>query len=197
MANTLAPFGFQQVSGLGSVPTYEMAELSIQSTNTTAIFWGDAVVANSTGYITQATNSGTAVLAGVFYGCKYTSTSQKRTVWSNYWPGSDNNGDGKAYVVNDPNALFKVQAATTAITAAKVGQLGNIATTTAGSTATGISGMTLNSTLATTATFPFRVVAVVTDPPGANGTDTASNNNHVIVAFNNVITKNNSAVTGI
>lgn len=197
MANTLAPFGFAQVQGYGSAPTYEQVELAIQSTNTTAIFYGDAVVANNTGYITAATNSGTAVLAGVFTGCKYISTSQKRTVWSNYWPGSDNNGDGFAYVVNDPNALFKVQVATTPITAAKVGQLVNIATTTAGSTATGLSGQTVNSTPATTATWPFRLVSVVTNPPGANGTDVTTNNNYVIVAFNNVNTRNNAAVTGI
>lgn len=197
MANILAPFGFQQVSGTGSVPTYEQVVLRIQSSNSTPIFNGDAVVANNTGYITAATNSGTAVLAGVFIGCKYTSVSQKRTVWSNYWPGSDAAADVEAYVINDPNALFKVQVATTPLTFTAVGRLVNIATTTAGNTSTGLSGMTVNSTVGTTATWPFRVVSVVSDPPGANGTDSTTNYNYVIVAFNNVITKNNSAVTGI
>lgn len=197
MANVLAPFGFQQVSGTGSAPTYEQVVLRIQSSNATPIFNGDAVVANNTGYITAATNSGTAVLAGVFIGCKYTSVAQKRTTWSNYWPGSDAAADVEAYVINDPNALFKVQVATTPLTFTAVGRLANIATTTAGNTSTGISGQTLNSTVATTATFPFRVVSVITDPPGSNGSDVTTNNNYVIVAFNNVITKNNSAVTGI
>jgi len=113
MANVLAPFGFQQVSGTGSAPTYEQVVLRIQSSNATPIFNGDAVVANNTGYITAATNSGTAVLAGVFIGCKFTSIVQKRTVWSNFWPGSDAAADVEAYVINDPNALFKVQVATT------------------------------------------------------------------------------------
>ena len=88
MPNTNAPFGFRQYRGGGSAPTYEIVAMKIASNNTTAIFDGDAVVPLSTGYIAQAT-AGTVALAGVFNGCKYTSVSQKRTVWSNYWPGSD------------------------------------------------------------------------------------------------------------
>ena len=59
-----------------------------------------------------------------------------------------------------------------------------------GSTATGISGMYAASVSAPSApTDPFRVVGLVTQPPGANGTDTASNANYIIVAFLNVSTK--------
>jgi hypothetical protein len=38
------------------------------------------------------------------------------------------------------------------------------------------------------ATEPFRIVSLVTQPPGSNGTD-AGAYNYVIVAFNNVSTK--------
>ena len=191
MANTNAPFGFRQYRGLGYAPTYEQVVMRIKSDNTTAIFFGDAVIPLSTGYIAQATAS-TVQLAGIFVGCKYTSISQKRTVWSNYWPGSDANGDIEAYVVNDPNARFVVQAGGTAIGIADINaniQL-NVGT---GNTATGISGMYVENPN-TTDTLPFRIVGLVQDPPGANGTDISSAYNQVIVAFNNVSGRN---LTGI
>jgi hypothetical protein len=187
VANTNAPFGFRQAKGNGSAPTYEQVEMLIASTNTTPIFFGDAVIPLNTGYIAQATAS-TVQLAGIFQGCKYLSTSQKRIVWSNYWPGADNTGDVTAYVVNDVNSRFIVQAGGTAIGIASINaniQL-NVGT---GNTATGISGMFVE-TPNTTDTLPFRVVGLVTDPPGANGTDYASAYNYVIVAFNNVSGKN-------
>lgn len=209
MANTLAPFGFVQYNGTGSVPTYEQVSMKIASNNSTAIFFGDAVVpviGSSTGYIKQATTTWTspATLAGVFVGCKYLSTAQKRVVWSNYWPGSDATGDVEAYVVNDPNAQFKVQAASGPITAAMVGNNVNIDLTTSGNTSTGISGMAVSGA-ATTATLPFRIVSLLTTtgvavpngapPPGSNGTDSASAYNYVVVAFNNIQTRSNAGVS--
>lgn len=197
MANTAAPFGFRQISGTGSVPTYELSTYSIASTNTTAIFQGDAVVpvtGTATGYIKQATAS-TVALAGIFNGCKYLSTSQKRTVWSNYWPGSDATGDIEAYVIDDPNAKFVVQAGGTNIGFSKLYQNVQLNVGT-GNTATGISGMYVE-TPATTATLPFRIVDLVADPPGQNGTDIASAYNYVIVQFNNTLTRASGAQTGI
>tara|TARA_R110000868_G_scaffold95713_8_gene263094 strand:+ start:927 stop:1535 length:609 start_codon:yes stop_codon:yes gene_type:complete len=196
MANTNSPFGFRQYSGTGSAPTYEQNVRLIKSDNTTAIFFGDAVIPLTTGYIGQATAS-TVRVEGIFAGCKYVSTSQKRTVWSNYWPGSDANGDVEAYIIDDPNAKFLVQSSdsggTAAITFANIGEYINLAVGT-GNTATGISGMTVNvATLATTVTLPFRIVGLVTSPPGAEGTDTATEYNQVIVAFNNASTRTNGA----
>jgi hypothetical protein len=196
MANTNAPFGFRQTKGTGSAPTYEQNKRYIASNNSTAIFFGDAVIPLSTGYIAQATAS-TVRVEGIFAGCKYVSVSQKRTVWSNYWPGSDANGDVEAYIIDDPNAQFEVQSSDSGGTApvafANVGEYINLAVGT-GSTATGISGMTVNvATLATTVTLPFRIVALIEDPPGSNGTDIASEFNRVIVAFNNASTRTNGA----
>lgn len=197
MANTSAPFGFRQVSGTGSAPTYEQVAMAIASSNTTAIYYGDAVVpvtGSATGYIKQATAS-TVALAGIFYGCQYLSTSQKRTVWSNYWPGSDAAGDVTAYVVNDPNAKFVVQAGGTNVGFSKIGQNIQLNVGT-GNSASGISGMYVESP-ATTATLPFRVVDVVSQPPGSNGTDITAAYNYVIVQFNNTLTRASGAQTGI
>lgn len=190
MANTNTPFGFKQYRGTGSVPTYEQTVRKIASNNATAIFSGDAVIPLNTGYIAQATAS-TVQLAGIFVGCEYVSVSQKRKVWGNYWPGSDANGDVTAYVIDDPNAQFVVQAGGTAIGFADIGlniQL-NVGT---GNTNTGQSGMYVESPN-TTVTLPFKIVGMVEDPPGANGTDIASAYNHVIVRFNNTASRANGA----
>lgn len=193
MANTAAPFGFRQIKGTGSAPTFENNTRLIASNNSTAIFFGDAVIPLSTGYIAQATAS-TVSMAGIFVGCKYLSTSQKRTVWSNYWPGSDANGDVEAYICDDPNAQFVVQASgTNPVTFANIGEYINLAVGT-GSTATGISGMTVDSgALGTTVTLPFIVRGLVQSPPGANGTDIATAYNLVVVGFNNAATRTNGA----
>jgi hypothetical protein len=197
VANTQAPFGFRQWSGIGSSPTYEQVKMLISSANSTAIYFGDAVVpvtGSATGYIKQATAS-TVALAGVFVGCEYVSTAQKRKVWSNYWPGSDATGDVTAWVINDPNAVFLVQAGGTVVGQSKVGQNIQLNVGT-GTAANGISGMYVE-TPATTATLPFRVYGVVTEPPGAPGTDATAAYNYVLVQFNNSLTRASGAQTGI
>ena len=193
MANTNTPFGFKQVKGTGSLPTFEQNVRYIASNNTTAIFFGDAVSPLSTGYIAQS--SGAVVrIEGIFAGCKYTSVSQKRTVWSNYWPGSDANGDVEAYIIDDPNAQFQVQATTGPITFASIGEYAQLTIGT-GNTATGVSGMSLVTPTgaAGVVTLPFIVRALVQDPPGSNGTDITSAYNIVVVGFNNASTRTNGA----
>ena len=187
MANTNAPFGFRQYQGTGSAPTYEQVVMTIASNDTTAIYFGDPVVPLNTGYISQA-SSNSVQIAGIFVGCKYLSVSQKRTLWSNYWPGSDNNGTVEAYVVNDPNAKFLAQTDSTGAAQGDINANVGFAIGT-GNSATGISGAYVDlSTANTTATLPFRIVSLVTQPPGAPGTQ-AGAYNQVVVAFNNVSTK--------
>ena len=208
MANTNAPFGFSQYQGgAGGAPTFAQTVRRIASTDTTKIFAGDPVmpvVSTANGYITQA-SPGTTTLAGIFVGCQYVSVSQKRTVWSNYWPGADANGDVIAYVVDDPNARFVVMGNSTtfnitgtlsAYGSSPIGKYAQFAIGT-GNTANGISGAYLNS-VATTATFPFVVVDLITAPPGANGADPTTAYNWVVVGFNNEWLRTNGAgPTGI
>lgn len=193
MANTQGAFGFSQIGTASGPPNF--AESSnppyrIASGYATAIYYGDAVrmnVSGPTGYVEQwaAGDGGTAtkILVGIFVGCRYYSTSQKKTVWSNYWPGSDATGDVTAFVVDDPNSQWKVQANAGPITQATIGQTADVVVN-AGSTTTGISGMALD-TPTTTVTLPFKVVNIINTPPGANGTDVATAYNYVVVAFNN------------
>jgi hypothetical protein len=197
MANTFAPFGFAQARGTGSAPTYEQFPRQIALT-AGAIYAGDPVTSQTDGTIAQS-SPGTTQIAGIFLGCKYLSAALNRTVWSPYWPGSGSaaaNSTVEAYIINDPNAQFIVQSgnAGTAVGVADIGANINFAIGT-GSALTGISGAYANqATIATTATLPFRILGLITQPPGANGTDSASNGNWIIVGFNNVDTK---SLTGI
>ena len=181
MANTNSPFGFRQYfGGSGGAPTFAQSTRLIAAGNATAIYAGDPVmpvIGAATGYITQG-SPGTTTLAGIFVGCKYLSTSQKRVVWNSYWPGSDATGDVEAYVVDDPNAQFVVQGnsttfnitgSLTTVTSSVVGQYAQFAIGT-GNTSTGQSGAYLNS-VGTTVTFPFIVRGLIVAPPGANGAD--------------------------
>jgi len=195
MANTNAPFGFSQYSGTGSAPTYEQVPVVI-AYNAPAIFFGDPVEPDANGYVVRSDGTiAAAGIAGVFVGCKYLSVSQKRTVWSNYWPGTDvaSSQTVEGYIVNDPNAKFVVQTGATGATQSTVNlNIGfDIGT---GNTANGLSGAFADvTTAAVTTTLPFRVVGLVVDPPGSAGTE-AGAYNRIIVAFNNVTTKN---ATGI
>lgn len=189
MANTAAYNGFQQYSGTGSAPTYEQVAVLISSSSTTAIYNGDPVEPDANGFIVRGTtssSSGNTQIAGIFIGCKYLSVSQKRIVWSNYWPGSDNSGNIEAYIINDPNAKFVAQFGNVSVAQSYVnsGVGFNIGT---GNANNGLSGAFL-ATLATDSSMPFKVVSLVTEPPGVNGTESGAYQ-RAIVAFNNVSTK--------
>jgi len=195
MANTNAPFGFSQYSGNGSAPTYEQVAVQI-AYNASAIYYGDPVEPDANGQVIRSDGTiAAAGIAGVFVGCQYLSVSQKRTVWSNYWPGSDvaSSQTVIGYIINDPNAKFVVQTGSTGATQSTVNlnigfDIGS------GNTANGLSGAFADvTTAAVTTTLPFRVVGLVVDPPGSAGTE-AGAYNRIIVAFNNVTTQN---ATGI
>jgi hypothetical protein len=200
VANTNAPFGFRQYSGNGSAPTYEQVAVAITA-GASNIFYGDPVTAQSDGSIAQSASTGgspaAAGIAGVFTGCKYLSTVSKRTVWSNYYPGGSDPvaGSIEGYIVNDPNARFTAQADGTGLAASDVNATVGFVIG-SGNTSTGISAAYVDSTtLGTTANNPFRVVSIINAPPGANGTlANGQAYDQVVVAFNNVSTRN---LTGV
>ena len=217
MANTFAPFGFQQASGNGSAPTYEQVTGLIASGYTTAIYFGDPVYFNQsgTGYLEGSSitpGSQTTGIAGIFVGCKYLNTGPGRTVWSAYWPGSGATGDVEAYVIDDPNARFVVQSSgsgfpvtgtATAQTSGVQGQLCTFAYSTTGATSgnanggnnsTGRSTAYVNAT-ATTNTSPFIIVDYAVAL--GNGGDQTTQYCNLIVGFNNEVWRSNAANTGI
>ena len=196
MANVNQPFGFKLVSDAsGGSPTDMLTSAIVQSTNTTAIFQGDPVSPDGSGYIVQAA-AGTVMLAGIFKQVEYLNSSVGREIWTPYWAGSGNSGNGSALINANPFSLFVAQALLTSFVRADIGSNVNFNIGT-GSTATGQSAATLDqSTLATTNTLPFRIVALWSDiaPPGSPGTDNSTNYAWAVVTFNNV---NLKQLTGI
>jgi hypothetical protein len=187
MANTQAQFGFQHFGYLpGGAPDYALSTpYQIQSSYSTKIWFGDPVVKQASNkYINTATNTGTTI-AGIFAGCVFTPSSGLAIPqWSPWWPGAAA-ADATAYVIDAPNALFRVAALLTAIPATAIGN--NVGWSTgAGGTAVGqgFSTYTVDqSTLATTSTLPFQIYGLF--PGIGNGSDPSTNYNWVIVTFNN------------
>lgn len=196
MANNNAPFGFAHSGASGPAPTMGNATVQI-AYNAAAIYYGDPVTPTAVGGVALAAPSDT-VIAGIFVGCKYLSISQKRVVWSRYWPGSDvaSTDVVEGYIINDPNARFLVQCDSTGLTQASVNANISFAVGTP-SPATGNSGAYLDTTTIgpATATLPFRVVSLYAFPPGAPGTiANGAAYNWAYVAFNSVATK---SLTGV
>ena len=203
MANVSAPFGFRQYQGTGSAPTYEQVA-ALVAYNASAIYYGDPVTWQSDGTVARAASTGATPaalgIAGIFQGCQYLSVVQKRTVWSNYWAGSDvaSGNYVTAYIVNDPNAKFVAQSDATGLAIADINStIGFVIGS--GNTANGLSGAYLDTTTLNTSTYnvyaPFKVVGIVNDPPGVQGTlSSGQAYDYAIVSFNNVVTRNFTGV---
>lgn len=196
--NPTAGFGFRYAYNMsGGAPTCQIQQFYILSSYGTQIFKGDVVVFNA-GYI-QLASVGATTIAGIFDGCEYLSTSMKQPRWSPYWPGSDSfNTLVKCNVITDPYAVFIARSNGANISQANVDQNINFAVGT-GNTSSGISAETLDqSTINTTSTLPFRIINVGNNSLSpilqypANDSTTA--NNLVLVAFNNAMLRNNTAV---
>jgi hypothetical protein len=137
----------------------------IASAYATSIFNGDLVKFTTDGTIVKETGTNSASPVGVFVGCEYEDTAMG-LLHRQYWPASTTPKTGTtawAYVVDDPDALFEIQADDT-LSQSAIG-VNYAIVQTAGSTATGNSAVALDaSTAATTNTLPLRVVDYVKRP---------------------------------
>jgi hypothetical protein len=119
----------------------------------------------STGTLGKDVGTATATPVGVFLGCSYTDPTFGKT-FRQFYPGGLAIADIMAYVIDDPNALFKV-----AVTAAGTSTIGNVSRAvvgensaliqTAGNTTNGNSRVSISSTTATASTLPVRIIDVV------------------------------------
>ena len=186
MANSQAQFGFQHFGYLpGGAVDYQLSKYQIQSSFATKIFFGDPVCKSATSqYIRPATAStGGTAIAGIFYGAQYVPSGGGAPVWSPWWPASQG-ADATAYVIDAPNALFRVAALNTAVPATAVGNNIGFSTGAGGATVGGgFSTYTVDqASISTAATAQFRIVSMF--PGVGNGSDPTTAYNWVIVAFN-------------
>ena len=118
MAATASPYGLRAVNHLGGTPYAGSTRMyPIGSGTARNIYYGDVVNVLATGLLTQSQTTGaaggTAFLAGtvgVFVGCTYTDPGSNQVVFRQNWPTGTVTADAQAYVVDDPGAIFQIQA---------------------------------------------------------------------------------------
>lgn len=165
-----SPYGLLPINLIGGqVFAGSTRQIPIATNSSTAIFYGDVVKLLASGTVGKDTGTDAATPVGVFLGCTYTDPTYGVT-FRQFYPGTTNISDITAYVLDDPDALFKVAvcAGTNSntvsfLTQAAVGsnvKLANGANNT-GSTITGNSKVGVDSTEGTTSTWPIRVIDVV------------------------------------
>jgi hypothetical protein len=170
-----APYGLKPVNLIGGqVYAGSTRLLKIASGYAANIFYGDVVKLVSSGTVEKDTGTSTGTPVGVFMGCTYTDPSSKQPRWSQYWPTGTVASDAQAYVVDDPDVLFKVAAVSSGTTVAFYGQtvIGNNVSLVqnSGSTTTGDSAVAIDgSSAATTVSLPIRIIAGVPDTANAAG----------------------------
>jgi len=172
-----APYGLKPINSIDGKPyAGAFRQIPVAASFGTAIFSGDTVQIDSTGYLILSTTTNSGTIVGVVVGGQYVNSSGQ-TVQSQYIPASisTTSNYAYAYVVDDPMALFKVAVVSSGTTMSSAGRTvvgTNLALVlNAGSTTTGNSAYAVTLTGAgTTATIPIRVIDVV--PETATAADT-------------------------
>ena len=163
------PYGLQPINLIGGQVYAGSTRLfRIASGYATSIYYGDVVKLNSDGTIQKDTGTTTATPVGIFLGCTYTNPSTKQKLNYQNYAGGTAADDIQAYIVDDPDVLFKVAAVSSGTTVAFYSseQIGLNAALVQnnGSNTTGDSQVAiLGTSFAVTASLPIRVVDIVPD----------------------------------
>lgn len=162
-----APYGLLPINLIGGqVFAGSTRQIPIALNSSTAIFYGDVVKLNSDGNLDKDTGTNAATPVGVFLGCTYVDPTFGLT-FRQYYPGTTNINGITAYVLDDPDALFKVAVVSSGTTIGFVNRtsVGNnaVLVQNSGLTSTGNSRVAVDDTTATTSTFPVRIVDVIPD----------------------------------
>jgi hypothetical protein len=162
-----APYGLLPINLIGGqVFAGSTRQIPIAVNSATAIFYGDVVKLNSDGTLDKDTGTSAATPVGVFLGCTYVDPTFGLT-FRQYYPGTTNINGITAYVLDDPDALFKVAVVSSGTTMSFMNRtsVGNnaVLVQNSGQTSTGNSRVAVSSTTATTSTWPVRVIDVIPD----------------------------------
>ena len=182
MANVSEKFGLRPYRKLDGTPLVgAQNRYTIASGLAGAIFQGEMVEPLTSGNIQRhGPNTSDAVL-GVFNGCFYTDPTTKKPTFSNYYPGGIAASDITAFVIDDPDAVFLIDA-DEAFTRADLFRNYSVTNTT-GVTTTGLSKQQLDvSASGTATTFALQAIDICQDPENS---DTSTSNANILVRINN------------
>jgi|TARA_R110000751_G_scaffold90734_2_gene178002 hypothetical protein len=182
--NQLEKFGLRPYRKLDGTPLVgAQNRYVVKPAYATAIFQGDLVIPTSTGFIQRHTAGNSAAVVGVFNGCFYNDPTTQKPTYSNYYPGgiTPTQGDITAFVVDDPDAVFLMDADASF---SRAGLYANYSVTNvSGVTQTGISQVQLDvSAVGTASTFVVQAIDISQDPE--NSTFGSANAN-ILVRINN------------
>ena len=182
MANVSEKFGLRPYRKLDGTPLVgAQNRYTVKSSYATAIYQGDLVIPTSTGNIERHTANNGAAVVGVFNGCFYTDPTTQKPTYKNYYPGGVAASDITAFVVDDPDAVFLMDA-DSAFTRASLYKNYSVTNTT-GVTQTGISKVQLDVSVSGTATtFAVQAIDISQDP---DNSDTTVDNANILVRINN------------
>lgn len=162
-----SPYGLLPINLIGGqVFAGSTRLIPIPTNSSTAIFYGDVVKLTNDGVLAKDAGTDAATPVGVFLGCTYTDPTYGKT-FRQYYPGTTNISDIQAYVLDDPDALFKVAVCaaynSTTITFVNRTAVGNnaVLAQNTGSTITGNSKVGIDDAVNTTSTWPVRIIDVV------------------------------------
>ena len=182
MSNVIEKFGLRPYRKLDGTPLVgAQNRYTVANNYGTAIFQGDMVIPVTGGNIERYPGNTSTAVVGVFNGCFYTDPTTQKPTFSNYYPGSVAAADITAFVVDDPDAVFLVDADATF---ARADLFQNYSlTTVSGNTKTGNSSQQLDvSESGTNATFIVQAIDISQDP---DNSDTSSANANILVRINN------------
>ena len=181
MANVSEKFGLRPYRKLDGTPLVgAQNRYTIASGYATAIYQGDLVEPLGSGNIQKHGANTSDAVVGVFNGCFYTDPTTQKPTYKNYYPGSVTASDITAFVVDDPDAVFLIDA-DAVFTRADLYK--NYAVTdTTGVTNTGVSKVQLDvSNSGTTISFVLQAIDISQDP---DNSDVATSNANILVRIN-------------
>jgi len=191
MATVAAPYGLRAINHIGGTPyagSTRLLPITLTAqngnpavVNATPIFYGSVVNLNASGTVIVQPNTGdpaggggtgavfTAGVIGVFVGCTFTDPISGNLTFAQSWTGNAAT-DAKAYVIDDPDVVYQIQAAGP-ITNLELGENFHFNAVQTGNAGTGNSttAATTVANFATTATFPFRLIDFVDGPTSTVG----------------------------
>lgn len=182
MANINEKFGLRPYRSINGAPwNNAQNRYTIANNLSTAIFQGDPVKPTTAGNVTLARSNTSDRIIGVFNGVFYNDPTTQKPTFRNNYPGSIAAAGITAFVVDDPNTVFLVDA-DEAFTRADLFKNYSLTNVT-GNTLTGISEKQLDvSVSGITTTFAVQAIDI---QEGASDSDSSTSGVNVLVRINN------------
>jgi hypothetical protein len=182
MANINEKFGLRPYRSINGAPwNNAQNRYTVANNLSTAIFQGDPVKPTTAGNVTLARSNTSDRIIGVFNGVFYNDPTTQKPTFRNNYPGSIAAAGITAFVVDDPNTVFLVDA-NAAFSRADLFKNYSL-TNVSGNTLTGISEKQLAvATSGITTTFAVQAIDI---QEGATDSDSSTSGVNVLVRINN------------